>query len=73
MHENGLLEKWVATSNPEATECLLKNNIKKTGKPQISLKNLTSAFTLLIFGICISSIVFFVELIYGVRRFNSSS
>jgi hypothetical protein len=72
MQETGLLGKWVATFNPEAKECLSKNNIKKTGKPQISLKNLTSAFTLLIFGICVSLLVFLVELIYRVRRFNSS-
>lgn len=38
MQENGLLGKWVAAFNPEATECLSKNNIKKTGKPEISLK-----------------------------------
>jgi hypothetical protein len=71
MQENGLFGKWVTAFHPEATECL-KNNIKKNGKPQISLKNLTSAFTLLIFGICVSLLVFLVELIYRVRRFNSS-
>jgi hypothetical protein len=53
MQETGLLGKWVATFNPEAKECLSKNNKEKTGKPQISLKNLTSAFSLLIFGICV--------------------
>lgn len=63
MQENGLLGKWVATFNPEAKECLSKNNFKKTEKPRISLKNLTSAFILLIFGICVSLIVFFLELI----------
>ena len=72
MQETGLLETWIKTFNPEATECLLKKNIKKNGNPQISLKNLISAFILLIFGICVSFLVLLVELMNHLFRLDSS-
>jgi hypothetical protein len=71
MQENGLLLKWKEIFNPKAAECLLKKYLKKKGKPQISVKNLTSVFILMIFGICVSLIVYFLELICHVRSFNS--
>ena len=52
MHEIGLLEEWTNKFNPVSRECSLKKKKKKNGNPQISLKNLTSAFILLIFVIC---------------------
>jgi ionotropic glutamate receptor len=64
MQETGLLGKWIETFNPETAECSLKIKKKKTGNPQITLKNLTSAFALLLFGICVSFLAFIVELIY---------
>jgi hypothetical protein len=64
MQETGLLEEWINEFNPVATECLLKKKKNHKGHRQISLKNLTSAFILLIFGICVSFLVFVVELIY---------
>lgn len=70
MQENGLLLKWKEISNPKTAECLLKKYLKNKGKPQISVKNLTSVFILLILGICISLIVYFLELICHVRSFN---
>jgi ionotropic glutamate receptor len=71
MKETGLLEKWMKTFNPEATECLLKENFKKSGNSRISLQNLTSAFILLIFGFCVSFLVFLVELM--IRLFGCVS
>ncbi len=71
MQEAGLLEKWMKTFNPEATECLLKKNFKKSGNSPISLQNLTSAFLFLIFGICVSFLVFLVEL--SIRLFDCDS
>ncbi len=71
MQETGLLGKWLETTfNPKPTECLLKNK-KNTGNHRITLKNLTSAFTLLIFGISVSFIVFVIELICRLYTFNS--
>jgi ionotropic glutamate receptor len=73
MHETGLLEEWTNKFNPVSIECsaaLTKK--KKNGKPQISLKNLTSAFILLIFGICLSILVFVAELIYHRFKLHSA-
>ncbi|XP_046632203.1 ionotropic receptor 93a-like [Daphnia pulicaria] len=72
MQETGILGKSIETFNPEVTKCSLKYNVKKSGKPRISLKNLTSAFTLLLFGICVSILTLVVELIYHLRHFTSS-
>jgi hypothetical protein len=72
MLETGLLGKWIETFNPESKECSLKNK-KKTGNPRITLKNLTSAFALLLLGVSVSFLVFILELIFRVYRFNSSS
>ena len=72
MQETGLLGKWIETFNPESKECSLKNK-KKTGNPRITLKNLTSAFALLLLGVSVSFLVFILELICRVYRFNSSS
>jgi ionotropic glutamate receptor len=69
MQETGLLGKWIETFNPETTECSLKKK-KTTGNPQITLKNLTSAFALLLFGICVSFLAFIVELIYRLYQFK---
>ena len=70
MHEAGLLQEWTNKINPVSRECSLKK--KKNGKPQISLKNLTSAFILLIFGICLSILVFVAELIYHRFKLHSA-
>ena len=72
MQETGLLGKWIETFNPESKECSLRNK-KKTGNPRITLKNLTSAFALLLLGVSVSFLVFILELICRVYRFNSSS
>ena len=64
MQQSGLLEEWLNKFNPESSECSLKKKKTKNGNPQISLKNLTSAFILLIistFGICLSILVFVAE------------
>ena len=63
MQETGLLGKWIETFNPKKTECFLKKHFEKIGTIRISLQNFTSAFILLIFGICGSFLVFFVELV----------
>jgi hypothetical protein len=62
MQETGLLGKWIETFNPETTECSLKKHFEKNGTIRISLQNFSSAFILLIFGICGSFLVFLVEL-----------
>ncbi len=72
MQQSGLLEEWTNKFNPVSIECSLKKTKKKNGNPQISLKNLTSAFILLIFGICLSILVFVAELIYHRFRLDSS-
>jgi hypothetical protein len=51
---------------------LIENQEKKTGNPQITLKNLTSAFALLLLGISVSLVVFIVELICRLFRLNLS-
>ena len=54
--------------NPVLNECSLKK--KKTGNPQITLNNLTSAFALLLFWICVSFLAFIVELmIYRILEY----
>ena len=70
MHEAGLLDKWKNEFNPVSKECSLKKT--KNGKPQISLKNLTSVFILLISGICLSILVFVAELIYHQFKLHSA-
>ena len=72
MHEIGLLEEWTNKFNPVSRECSLKKKKKKNGNPQISLKNLTSAFILLIFGICFSFLIFVAELIYHRFKLHSA-
>jgi hypothetical protein len=72
MQETGLLGKWIKTFNPETTECSLKIKKNKIGNPQITLKNLTSAFALLLLGISVSILVLSSELIYRLFRFHSS-
>ena len=62
MQETGLLGKWIETFNPKATECVLKKHFEKNGNIRISLQNFTSAFILLIFGLCGSFLVFLIEL-----------
>ena len=69
MYETGLLDKWKNEFNPVSKECSLKK--KKIRNPQISLKNLTSAFILLISGICLSILIFVAGLIY--HRFKLHS
>ena len=63
MQQSGLLEEWLNKFNPKSSECSLKKKKTKNGNPQISLKNLTSAFILWIFGTCLSILVFVAELI----------
>jgi hypothetical protein len=65
MRETGLLGKWIETFNPETKECSLKSsNKKKNGNSQITLKNLTIAFVLLLLGVFVSFVVFIIEWIY---------
>ena len=71
MHETGLLEKWKNEFNPVSKECSLLKK-KKIRNPQISLKNLTSAFILLLSGICLSILIFVAELIYHRFKLHSA-
>lgn len=66
--EVGLLLHWVSELTASADQCLNKNEKPKTSKPVgIQLKDLTSAFFILGFGIGISFLSFLVEIIIGRR------
>lgn len=66
LRATGLMDEWNKKFNPEPTECLMKYKEKANDKTRLSLRNLTSAFVLVVFGWVLSTIIFVAEL---VRRF----
>ena len=73
MQETGSVGMWTKTFSPETKECSAVKNKKKTGNRPITLKNFTRAFALLLLGISVSFLAFFVELVYPFCRFKNNS
>lgn len=59
MREKGLLDEWASRSQPNARQCLVKNN--KHIVKNLSLKDISGAFVVLSFGIFVSFLVFIGE------------
>lgn len=60
----GLIEYWMKFHAANPYQCLdssTHRNNKQTSRPRLSLKNLTGAFAVLVFGYTISLIIFILE------------
>lgn len=78
MRASGLVDAWTQWYQPDCHQCLDEAN-KIQGrssfptaseKPTISLKNLTSAFTVLIAGYLCSLLAFLVEMLVSCKEFK---
>ena len=74
MAEAGLLQKWYEERLPKVEKCYSGNKQKggKTtmeGREPLTLKEFTGVFLILIIGISISLIVFFIEAAISKRHY----
>ena len=61
LHETGLLNKWQQRFLPRENPCVA--NVKQNSpKVQLKMKNLGSAFVLLMIGLAVSLVVLILEL-----------